>query len=307
MSENWLEMHIKVPVAAADLVGDALMDLGCSGVTVVEHVLDTFEAPAEILPEGDTLTLRAYFPETDDPEPLRQAIYQRLCELTAYLPQLTPALPECHRLASEDWASNWRQHFSPFRVGERLVIQPSWVETDPAGAETVLILDPGRAFGTGTHATTSLCLDALAEIAASEQPPARVLDVGTGSGILAMAAAALGATQVLACEIDPEACQVAEENIALNHLSERITVTNGLLEELDGTFDLVFANILAKENIRLAPHLLARMHPGSYLLLSGILNEQEAEVIAAFAAWPLTRVDILRRQEWSCLVYRHHG
>jgi len=125
MNENWLEMHIKVPTAAAELVGDALMELDCCGITVAEQVLDTFEAPTEIATEGDSLVLRAYFADTEDPEPLRQAIYQRLCELTTYLPQLVAELPECHRLASEDWASNWRQHFTPFRVGRHLIIQPS--------------------------------------------------------------------------------------------------------------------------------------------------------------------------------------
>jgi ribosomal protein L11 methyltransferase len=208
---------------------------------------------------------------------------------------------------AEDWAHDWRQHFPPLRIGSRLLIRPSWDETPAGRAELILTLDPGRAFGTGTHATTALCLDVIARLADSPSPPARVLDVGAGSGILAMAAAALGAREVIACEIDPDACQVAGENVAANHLQQRVKVTTTPIEELTGHFDLVLANILAGENIRLAPHFLARLATGGHLVLSGILVEQEADVTAAFNRLPLTLVTIDRRDEWSCLLYHRHG
>ncbi|MCM2265673.1 MAG: 50S ribosomal protein L11 methyltransferase [Desulfuromonadales bacterium] len=305
MMGDWLEIRLTLPAAAVDAVGQALMDLGSTGITVAERALDTFEPPDP--DEGDARpTVRAYFPP-GDLETLRRQVQATLEDLAPLIPGLPIGLPDGRLLPAEDWAHGWQQHFPPLRVGTRLLIRPSW-SSEPAGnAAVVLTLDPGRAFGTGTHATTALCLEVIARLAESPAPPRRVLDVGAGSGILAMAAAALGTPEVVACEIDPEACQVAAENITANGLQRSITVTTTPLEALPGRFDLVLANILAGENIRLAPHFLAHLAPGGYLALSGILSEQEPQVTAAFGRLPLTLVTIDRRDEWSCLLYRHHG
>lgn len=305
MQENWLEIHLTLPATALDMVGQTLMELGCTGITVAERALDTFEPPDPDEGEGRP-TVRAYFPPGDLAHLLEQ-VRAALQELACRIPELGAVQPHGGLLPGDDWAHGWQQHFPPLRVGTRLLIRPSWSD-EPAGeASQVLTLDPGRAFGTGTHATTALCLEVVARLAESAQPPRRVLDVGAGSGILAMAAAALGAAEVVACEIDAEACQVAAENIAANGLQGVITVTTTPLEALPGRFDLVLANILAGENIRLAPHFLAHLAPAGHLALSGILIEQEPAVTAAFARLPLTLVTIDRRDEWSCLLYRHHG
>lgn len=301
MQEEWLEIRLTLPATALDLVGQALMELGCTGITVAERALDTF-VPPDPDEEDAQPTIRAYFP-AGDPEQLRREVRSALAPL---VPELADGLPECRKLADEDWAHGWQQHFPPLRIGSRLLIRPSWSDEPPGNAAVVLTLDPGRAFGTGTHATTALCLEVIARLADSPMPPRRVLDVGAGSGILAMAAAALGAAEVLACEIDPEASQVAVENIAANGLQQTITVTTTPIEALSGSFELVLANILAGENIRLAPHFLARLAPGGHLALSGILIDQERSVTEAFSHWPLTLLAIDRRDEWSCLLYRRH-
>lgn len=305
MQSDWLEIRLTLPAAAVELVSQALMEIGCTGVTVAEHTLDTFVPPDP--DELDALpAIRAYFP-AGDPKALCQEVQAALAALAPLVPGLPVGPPECRRLADEDWAHGWQQHFPPLRVGSRLLIRPSWAELSGDAADIVLTLDPGRAFGTGTHATTALCLEVVARLAEAPAPPRRVLDVGAGSGILALAAAALGASTVVACEIDVEASQVAAENIAANGLQAAVTVTTTPIEELPGSFDLILANILAGENIRLAPHFLARLAPGGYLALSGILVEQEAAVTAAFNRLPLALVTINRRDEWSCLLYRHHG
>ena len=207
-----------------------------------------------------------------------------------------------------DWASDWQQHFPAFRVGRRLVIHPSWIDCPSTGDEVALTLDPGQAFGTGTHATTSLCLDALAEHFASEQPPQKILDVGTGSGILAMAGAALGARQVIATDIDNDACQIARNNISDNRLEHIVAVTDAALGEIAGTYDLVLANILAAENLRLADQLVAHLTPGiGRLVLSGILIEQEPSVVKGFARFPLTLLATNHRDDWTCIVYQSHA
>ena len=206
-------------------------------------------------------------------------------------------------MRQEDWAEGWKQHFGLCRIG-RLVIKPTWEEYAAAPGEAVVTLDPGMAFGTGTHGTTRLCLDALAELFANAPVPATVLDVGTGSGILAIAAAALGAEQVLACDIDPDACRIARENVAGNGMTDRVKITDRPLEELPGDFEVVLANILAEENVRLAVELSGRLAAGGTLILSGILREKEALTAAGFAALPLDGPVIRRRDDWSCLLYR---
>jgi len=305
MHSDWLEIRLTLPSAAVELVGQALMEIGCTGVAVAQRALDTFEPPDP--DELDALpTIRAYFP-AGDPAALCQQVQAALAELAPLVPGLPAGPPECRRLADEDWAHGWQQHFPLLRVGSRLLIRPSWAELPDDPADIVLTLDPGRAFGTGTHATTALCLEVIARLADAPAPPRRVLDVGAGSGILAMAAAVLGASKVVACEIDVEASQVAAENIAANGLQATVAVTTTPIEELSGSFDLILANILAGENIRLAPHFLARLAPCGYLALSGILIEQEPAVTAAFTRLPLTLVTVDRRDEWSCLLYRRHG
>jgi ribosomal protein L11 methyltransferase len=235
---------------------------------------------------------------------LQKRISRQLEDLAGVVEGLNTQQPEVIEVRTEDWAENWKQHFQAVRIGERLVIRPSWEAFEAKAGDVVVTLDPGMAFGTGTHGTTRLCLEALAGLFAGPVPPARVLDVGTGSGILAIASAALGARRVLACDIEPEACRTAHENARQNGLTDRIEVTGAPLESLEEDFDLVLANILAEENVRLAAALVGRLAPGGHLVLSGILEEKEAMVTEGFRNFPLDGPTVSRREEWCCLVYR---
>jgi ribosomal protein L11 methyltransferase len=281
-----------------------MTELGSEGVTVEERPLDTFIAPDPDEMILDSYRLKIYFPAVDDPEPLRQTIKDRLTWLADIVPGITPTLPEVHQVRQEDWAEDWKQHFRAVRIGSRLVVKPTWEPFGLEKGDVVVALDPGMAFGTGTHGTTRLCLEALARRFDQAPLPDRVLDVGTGSGILAIAAAALGASRVLACDIDQTACDTARENARLNGVEERLEVTGRPLSELEGQFEMVLANILAEENIRLAPELVAKLADGGTLILSGILHEKEPPVIEAFRAYGLAGPEISRQEEWSCLVYR---
>ncbi len=305
MTNKWLEMCLAIPDQAVDLVSQALMDLGCTGITAAEKALDTFVVPAPDSLANDPV-LRAYFIYPDDVDRLCINVKKVLSELAAIHPELGDTPLNYREIADHDWESDWQQHFPPFKVGDRLVIHPSWVNWPAKDNEVSLTLDPGQAFGTGTHATTGLCLEALAEHFASSCPPQRVLDVGTGSGILAMASAALGAQAVIGCDIDSEACRVASENVAQNRLTQKVTITNRLLDKIPGQYDLVLANILSAENIRLARLLVERLAPQGRLVLSGILIEQEQQVVDAFAAFFPTYLNTSHRDEWTCVVYQNH-
>lgn len=302
MMNKWLEMRLTVPDQSVDLVSQVLMDVGCTGITAAEKTLDTFVVPAADSLANDPV-LRAYFIYPENVEALCLTVQQALSGLAGIYPELAETRLDYRELADHDWASDWQQHFPPFRVGNRLVIHPSWVDWPATGNEAVLTLDPGQAFGTGTHATTGLCLEALSDHFESARPPQRVLDVGTGSGILAMACAALGAKEVVACDIDSDACQVAIANIQQNQLTQQILITDNPLDQIPGQYDLVLANILAAENIRLAAHLVERLAAQGRLVLSGILVEQEQQVIDGFADYPLTLLSTHHRDEWTCIVY----
>lgn len=305
MTSKWLEMRLAVPDQTVDLVSQTLLDLGCTGITAAEKSLDTFVVPSPDSLLNDPI-LRAYFPYPHDPQELCSTILEALSGLTSIYPELAEPKLDYRELADHDWASDWKQHFPPFKVGNRLVICPSWIDWDPSGEETILTLDPGQAFGTGTHATTGLCLQAVSEHFETNNPPEQVLDVGTGSGILAMASAALGAKQVIACDIDSDACKVALENVANNQLTGQISITDEPLEEISGRYDLVLANILASENIRLADQLIRHLAPQGRLVLSGILIEQEQQVIDGFTNFPVKLLTTSHRDEWTCIVYQNN-
>lgn len=305
MTTTWIEMHLDLPAPAIDLVGNELAELGCEGMTVEERRLDTFIPPdPNEEPAPGIHTIKAYFPLSESLESLVARVRERLGWLDRLIPGLATAPLATFPVGQEDWAENWKQHFPAVRIGRQLVIRPSWEEIEAQPGDAIVTLDPGMAFGTGTHGTTRLCLEAIAALYAEPGGPLRVLDVGTGSGILAMAAAALGAQRVLACDIDEQSCCTARENVEFNRQQDRVEVTGAPLPQLEGNFDLVVANILAEENVRLAEELVSRVAPGGWLILSGILQEREDFVIQGFAPFPLQGPQLSRREDWSCLTYR---
>lgn len=286
------------PVAAqeVDLVSDQLYEQGCIGVNVEEKSLDTFVVPDPDDNNPEIYTIRAYFSEAESRESLTGKI-------VAQLPGLDPEQIRFARIVQEDWAEGWKQHFSAMRFGPRLVVKPTWEELNLQPEDVVVSLDPGMAFGTGSHETTRLCLQALADRFAADTAPDRVLDVGTGSGILAIAAAKLGASEVIGCEIDADACEVARANVSANQVASQVEVTDLLLEQIEGRFDLVIANIMAEENVRLAGQLVARMANNGLLILSGILREKERFVRDGFRTFGLQDPVVSYDGEWCCLCY----
>ncbi|MDD2856665.1 MAG: 50S ribosomal protein L11 methyltransferase, partial [Desulfuromonadaceae bacterium] len=188
----------------------------------------------------------------------------------------------------------------------RLLIVPTWEEFDKLPDDLVIRIDPGMAFGTGGHETTRLCLELLETVMENSSLLAvpSLLDLGTGSGILAMAACLLGAGRVLALDIDSDAIDVARENFVLNNLSEMIESGTNTLESLKENFDIILANILAEELVRLAPNLADRLENGGSLILSGILAEKEQLVKIGFAPHSLQYVTSLYDGEWVAMLYK---
>ena len=301
MDKYWIEFSFPVPASEMDLVSDLLYGIGCIGVNVEERKLDTFVVPNpdENLPA--TFMAKAYFEEVEKLSACEEKIIEALRPL---LPGFAAEAIRSRKVFQEDWAEGWKQYFTALRFGQRLVVKPTWEEWQKQDGEAIVSLDPGMAFGTGSHETTRLCLQALADQFEQKPEPDTVLDVGTGSGILAIAAAVLGASQVLGCEIDEESCRVARENVAMNNVAQTVTVTDQLLETIDGVYDLVIANILAEENVRLADQLVARLSPDGVLILSGILKEKESFVCEGFSSHGLLEPEVKYEGDWCCISYK---
>jgi ribosomal protein L11 methyltransferase len=248
---------------------------------------------------GDTavVTVKTYLPLGEEGLKTKRRIEEALWHLSQIYP--FPA-PEFRELAEEDWANAWKKHYHVLRVGQRIVIKPPWQEYDPVPGDVIIELDPGMAFGTGLHPTTRMCLQAMEE---HLKPGDTVLDLGTGSGILAIAAAKLGAGSVLALDSDPLAVRTALANAKSNEVQNVVTVELGSLDKAEGEFDLVLVNILARVIIELADQgLVDRVRPTGLMILAGIIEEQEAEVVAALRKRGMGIVERRQEKDWVALV-----
>lgn len=303
MTAAWYQVSCEVPASLADTVADYLAERSGCGVCTDNRTVDTFST--DDIPGTASVLITSYFSVPCAIEEHLAALNSFLHRHAAQLPDYAPTAPTVSMIAEEDWASSWKEHFKPLTVGKRLLIIPSWDPTSTADGRQIITLDPGMAFGTGGHETTRLCLECLEQIL-TEKPAhdLPVLDLGTGSGILAIAAAKLGAQRVDAVDIDPQAVLVAEENCRINRVADAVTCSTTPLEQLPDGYHLILANILAEELVRMAPELTKRLLPGGLLVLSGILAEREQFVIDGFASQPLTLEASLAAGEWRCLRYR---
>lgn len=280
---RWLEISVTAPVEAAEAIAEVLARYTPHGVAFDYGPPPTGEADWERPPlPRDTLTVLAYLPMAGEWEEARRRVEEGLWHLSQILP-FPP--PRFRVIDEEEWSEAWKAHYDVLRVGP-FVIRPTWREAELRPGEVLIELDPGMAFGTGTHPTTRLCLLALAEWL---QTGERILDLGTGSGILAIAAARRGASWVWALDIDPVAVRVAQENVQRNGVADRVEVARGSLEEAlarGEPFDGILANILAPVIRRFCEQgLSALLRPGGWVIASGFLcGEQEASVREAMEA-----------------------
>jgi ribosomal protein L11 methyltransferase len=265
---------------------------------VLEQRGDASKAdPNALEPE---VTVKVFLPEDQDTVGLRRKIEESLYHLGRLYP--IPA-PQFRKLVEEDWANAWRKHYQPFRVGKRLWIRPSWMKAeDSEPGDIVIAMDPGMAFGTGLHPSTQMCLQQLEALV---EPGMKIMDVGTGSGILSTAAAKLGAHRVLAFDTDRLAVEAAKENAMRNRVADRLLLFQGELAALiPAGWDVVVVNILAPVIV----DLLSRARLADYagrdgrLILSGIIEEQENSVLTALTNVSMILTDKLIVRDWVCLV-----
>ena len=260
---------------------------------------------AEAESGGDAITITLYFADDEEGR-------VRLAEAKALLDSLKadPAADITYAFSDtgddSEWLYKWQEHFKPTKVGERIVVKPGWEDYEAADGELVIEMDPGMAFGSGLHETTSMCIKALEkDLGGSYDPsryPIKVLDVGTGTGILAMAAVLLGADEALGIDIDDEAVRVANENIVKNGLEGRINIAHGnLMEGIDYAPDIIVANLMADLVIMLSPAAAAQISPGGVYITSGILDIKEAVVKKAIEDAGFDIIEVLADGEWRAI------
>lgn len=302
----WLELAVEADLEAVEAISEILSRVAPGGTSVEPGYELTDEGLGARIDPSRPAIVRAYVPARDAAAAERAAADADadLDHLRAF--GLRPIGELRTRLVHEtDWATAWKAHFPVLRVGRRLVIRPTWRRHRRIPGDVVLALDPGMAFGTGLHPTTRLCLTALEGVVdADAMAGARALDVGCGSGILAIAAVRLGAARVDAVDIDPIAVEATTANARRNAVARRITARVGSLPSGSGPYELVLANLIASLLVTLAPLLAAELAPGGTLVASGIFRDREPEVRAAFDAADLAVTERLAEGDWVALVAR---
>ncbi|MEJ5225854.1 MAG: 50S ribosomal protein L11 methyltransferase [Anaerolineales bacterium] len=296
---NWLEVSLTVTGELAEAVADVLARFAPNGVTT-EQSIAFLNDEDEGTPSGD-ITVRAYLPVDEHLEETRQKLEEALHYLGMIQPLPAPAYKQ---IADQNWMEAWKGRYRPIAIGRQLIIVPAWMD-NPDPLRTPIKIDPGMAFGTGTHPTTQLCLELIEQFVPRG---GEVIDVGCGSGILSVAAIKLGARHALAVDIDPDSVKSSQENAQSNGVLEKLTIAQGSVEEIkSGQFGLtaaplVLANILAPVLIRLFDAGMADLlTPGGVIILSGILDHQAGDVIAAGEKHGLTLLEKRQITDWVAL------
>lgn len=309
---KWNEVKVETASEAVEAVANILMEEGASGVEIEDskdvenYSTDGF---GEII-ETEMITsltegayVKAYFPETIFVPEILPTIREKVNKLPDYGLPVGKNEVKVTEVAEKDWATAWKKYYHPVRISRYLTIKPSWEEyqtTDPK--EEVITLDPGMAFGTGTHPTTRLTLHALEATLRGNET---VIDVGTGSGVLSIAAKYLGAKEVVAYDLDDVAVKAAKENIALNPPAKNIQVkANNLLTNVEKKADVIVANILADIIVEMLPDAWRLLEPTGTLIVSGIIEAKKQEVIEAMQAQGFIIDQTFQQKDWYALTFK---
>ena len=282
---GWIEISIDIHHEANEALSAFLFDLGCKGV-VTEGLRDH--------------KLKAYLAFPKNLEDIRNRINVFLQGLKEIFPEIPSPELTFSKIEDQDWSRSWRRFFRPDRVTRRLMVLPAWEPVPHSIDGHVVRIDPGPAFGTGQHPTTRMCLEAMEKAPLPELWT--LLDVGTGSGILAIYGVKLGAGRVAAIDIDPEAIRWAERNIELNDLSGVIDLSSRPLEKWKDKFSLVTANLILGVILELIPHFSRVLAPDGRLVLSGILRDQVKKVEGGLSEYGFDKDLVLYKEEWACLI-----
>lgn len=307
---KWCEVSIQTSHEAAEIIAEVFRDLGASGVVIEDPELvndyitsgkwDYTDIP--IATETEVVTEKAYLPVNGELDGRLKSFELELAALKERGVSIAPGIITTCELQDEDWSDTWKQYFHVEKPGERIVIKPTWESYEAKEGELVVELDPGAAFGTGTHATTSMCIKELEQLV---KPGMTVFDVGTGSGILSIISAKLGAKDIQAVDYDDSVIKIVEENLAQNNVQDIVSVAQSdLMQNVHGKANLVIANIIADIIIRLFDQLDEHLEEDGTLLTSGIIEDRIDDVIDAADAHGYQVVKRLENKGWACITFK---
>ena len=309
MDGSWIEVRVITKSEALEPVSGIFYSLDCKGVAIEdpEDILGREQGPLTwdfadinvLEHKGKVAVVKAYFAEEDNIEEILGYVNEKLVELKEMGIDLGEAKVEHEKMYEEDWANTWKQYYKPSKVGEKIVVKPIWEEYEEKEGELVVNLDPGMAFGTGTHETTRMCIQALEKYVKEEST---VFDVGCGSGILAIAAAKLGAKLAVGVDLDPVAVESSIENVGYNNLNNIEILHGNLVEVIDGKADIVVANILAEIICILTDDVKRVMKDGGVFITSGIIHDRVDMVCEKLEATGFEVIEKNRDGEWNCIV-----
>lgn len=309
MDGTWIAVRVITKSEALEPVSGIFYSLDCKGVAIEdpEDILGREQGPLTwdfadinvLEHKGKFAVVKAYFAEEDNIEEILGYVNEKLVELKEMGIDLGEAKVEHEKMYEEDWANTWKQYYKPSKVGEKIVVKPIWEEYEQKEGELVVNLDPGMAFGTGTHETTRMCIQALEKYVKEEST---VFDVGCGSGILAIAAAKLGAKLAVGVDLDPVAVESSIENVGYNNLNNIEILHGNLVEVIDGKSDIVVANILAEIICILTDDVKRVMKDGGVFITSGIIHDRVDMVCEKLEATGFEVIEKNRDGEWNCIV-----
>jgi ribosomal protein L11 methyltransferase len=288
--KRWLVVELSVPIEFGEAVSNFLIEQGAAGIEELE---------------GDPKwkRLRTYFPQDGKETRVLYALRRYLKSLEKIIPESPRARIKTASLPEQDWGENWKRFFKPVQVTPRFVVKPPWSKIRPKKGQSFIDIIPGMAFGTGTHATTFLSIQALEETI--KERGLCVLDVGTGSGILSIVAAKLGAKEVWGIDIDGVAVENARENVEKNRVSDVVRTRKGSIGDLRRKFDVIVANIDLKSLRRMRKPLLSHLKKGGDLILSGILEQDKEKIRRHYSETGFLRpIKITQQGEWVCMTFR---
>lgn len=310
---KWRKLTIATTTQATDMISYELGELGVEGIEVEDHVPLTEEdrrtmyvdlLPDDIAPDDGTAKINCYIEFDQDIDALSQQIKEKLQEISQFL-DIGEGSITLDETEDKDWINNWKQYFKPFRLDDNIIIKPTWETLDEVGADDLVIqIDPGTAFGTGSHETTKLCISQLKKYIKKDT---RILDAGCGSGILSIIALKLGANQATGIDIDPNAIRATDENMAINDITkDQLNVIQGnILEDEEfqqeigyGCYDIVVANILADVICPLAGIVTPHLKQDGIFITSGIINTKEDEVKQALLSNNFEIIETTYMGEW---------
>ena len=309
MDGTWIEVRVITKSEALEPVSGIFYSLDCKGVAIEdpEDILGREQGPLTwdfadinvLEHKGKVAVVKAYFAEEDNIEDVLEYVNERLTELKEMGLDLGEAKVEHEKMHEEDWANTWKQYYKPTKVGEKIVVKPIWEEYEAKDGELVVDLDPGMAFGTGTHETTRMCIQSLEKYVKEDST---VFDVGCGSGILAIAAAKLGAKLAVGVDLDPVAVESSIENVGYNKLKNIEILHGNLVEVIDGKADIVVANILAEIICILTDDVKRVLKDGGVFITSGIIHDRVDMVCEKLEATGFEVMEKNRDGEWNCIV-----